>query len=129
MKRQGETATLPAPVLSLAVFSSGSASNYSITYDKAPTGLTVNKATLTLTGDDRAAPDESLVNRSLRAATTAGCWPGVWAVVINRELDREAAIGVDPLDAIVRDTESGTFGEVWVVLKRGEVQKKVGAIA
>ena len=32
------------------MFSSGSASNYSITYDNAPTGLTVNKATLTITG-------------------------------------------------------------------------------
>ena len=35
---------------SAAVFSSGSASNYSITYDNASTGLTVNKATLTITG-------------------------------------------------------------------------------
>ena len=35
---------------SAAVFSSGSAGNYAITYDNAATGLTVNKATLTLPG-------------------------------------------------------------------------------
>ena len=35
---------------SAAVFSSGSASNYAIVYDNAPTGLTVNKAPLTITG-------------------------------------------------------------------------------
>ena len=35
---------------SAAVFSSGSSGNYSITYANAPTGLTVNKATLTISG-------------------------------------------------------------------------------
>ena len=44
------TATPATLTPSAAVFSSGSSGNYAITYDNAATGLTVNPATLTITG-------------------------------------------------------------------------------
>ena len=46
-KVTGSPATITA---SAAVFSSGSSGNYNLTYDNAATGLTVNPATLTITG-------------------------------------------------------------------------------